>query len=91
MSENYSPELPSRESEPVSSQETIENYHEIRYLVEWMLFESENDNPILWDSNQYRLDYLLALHGLPTDDIVKSSKIMRDKAMKALIDLGQEI
>jgi len=89
-----SEDIPSNKSpeyqEHYSPKVIVDDYQEIRFLVEWMIFETESDNPTSWEMNKHRLNNLFAKHGLPTDDLVESCKEMRIKATLALIELNQE-
>ena len=91
MSEHIHKFESSKKSERCSPQSIVEDYQEIRLLVEWMIFETEGDNPTSWEMNKHRLIALFAKHGLPTDDLVQSCKEMRAKATLSLIELNQEI
>ena len=90
MSEHAHKYEPSEKLERYSPENIIEDYQEIRFLVEWMIFETESDNPTSWEMNKHRLNALLTKHGLPTDDLVESCKEIRIKATLALIELNQE-
>jgi len=86
MSERFSTDESSEKPEYGSSLDIVNDYNEIKSLLEWLTQKGSRDNPSLWKKNRYRVNFLLIKHELPPDD-PESFKTLKDMATAAFKDM----
>jgi len=87
-------EFPAEESsdkpEFGSALDIVNDYQEIKLLIEKLILKSRSDDPDIWTKNRKRLNTLLIKHSISPDDpeCFKTLQIMAEAAYN---DLDQEI
>lgn len=58
-----------------SSLDILNDYNEIKSLLEWLTQKGSRDNPSLWKKNRYRVNFLLIKHELPPDNPISFTRL----------------
>jgi len=84
--EEFPAQEPFEKPEYGSSLDIINDYNEVKSLLESLILEGREENPDRWMKNRRRLNILLIKHELPPDDPESFTKL-QEMAVEAFKDL----